>query len=132
MAQPSPSLDRLKETLTGSDAFSLAALHVMTSLTGSALLALAVALGRMTPEEAWEAAHVDEDWQISQWGEDAEAAARRKNRWRDFEAAARLLRFVAGFVQMKSSCPDLIRASMPLRFSMLQRYWNGLPGQARQ
>src|SRR3989337_468194 len=91
IAQPGASLDRLKETLAGSDAFSLAALHVMTSLTGSALLALAVALGRMTPEEARGAAHVDEDWQISQWGEDAEAAARRKNRWRDFEAAARML-----------------------------------------
>jgi chaperone required for assembly of F1-ATPase len=89
--QPRASLDRLKETLAGRDAFSLAALHVMTSLTGSALLALAVALGRMTPEEAWEAAHVDEDWQISQWGEDAEAAARRQNRWRDFAAAARAL-----------------------------------------
>ncbi|MEX1060069.1 MAG: ATPase, partial [Methyloceanibacter sp.] len=91
IAQPGAPLDRLRETLAGRDAFSLAALHVMTSLTGSALLALAVALGRMTPEEAWAAAHVDEDWQISQWGEDAEAAARRKNRWRDFEAAARML-----------------------------------------
>ncbi|MGH6802677.1 MAG: ATP12 family chaperone protein [Methyloceanibacter sp.] len=89
--QPGASLDRIKETLAGRDTFSLAALHVMTSLTGSALLALAVALGRMTPEAAWGAAHVDEDWQISQWGEDAEAAARRKNRWRDFEAAARML-----------------------------------------
>ncbi len=91
VAQPQASLDRLKAKLAGRDAFSLAALHVMTALTGSALLALAVALGRMTPEEAWEAAHVDEDWQISQWGEDAEAAQRRENRWRDFEAAARLL-----------------------------------------
>jgi chaperone required for assembly of F1-ATPase len=91
IAQPGASLDRLKAKLAGRDAFSLAALHVMTSLTGSALLALAVALGRMTPEEAWDAAHVDEDWQISQWGEDAEAAQRRKNRWREFEAAARLL-----------------------------------------
>jgi len=91
VAQPAASLDRIKETLAGSDAFGLAALHVMTSLTGSALLALAVVLGRMTPEVAWGAAHVDEDWQISQWGEDAEAAARRKNRWRDFEAAARML-----------------------------------------
>ncbi len=91
VAQPAASLDRIKETLAGSDTFSLAALHVMTSLTGSALLALAVALGRMTPEAAWGAAHVDEDWQISQWGEDAEAAARRKNRWRDFAAAARML-----------------------------------------
>ena len=57
------------------DPWSLAALHVMTGLSGSALLALAVALGRLTPEEAWAAAHVDEDWQIGQWGEDEEAKA---------------------------------------------------------
>ena len=85
-----------RETLLGRDAFSLAALHVMTALTGSALLALAVAQGRLTPEAAWEAAHVDEDWQISQWGEDAEAAERRKNRWRDFAAAAQGARAGAG------------------------------------
>lgn len=91
VAQPQASLHRLEETLTGRDAFSLAALHVMTALTGSALLALAVAFKQMTPEDAWKAAHVDEDWQISQWGEDAEAAERRKNRWRDFEAAATTL-----------------------------------------
>jgi chaperone required for assembly of F1-ATPase len=91
VAQPPASLDRLKETLAGRDAFGLAALHVMTALTGSALLALAVAERRLTPEEAWAASHVDEDWQISQWGEDAEAAERRKNRWRDFEAATRTL-----------------------------------------
>jgi chaperone required for assembly of F1-ATPase len=91
VAQPEASLGRLKQALAGRAAFSLAALHVMTALTGSALLALAVAEGRLTPEEAWEAAHVDEDWQISQWGEDAEAAQRRKNRWRDFAAAARTL-----------------------------------------
>lgn len=96
VAQPSASLDRLKATLAGRDGFSLAALHVMTSLTGSALLALAVAFGLMTPEAAWKAAHVDEDWQISQWGEDAEAAARRKNRWRDFAAATRFERLLRG------------------------------------
>jgi chaperone required for assembly of F1-ATPase len=91
VTQPQASLDRLKERLAGRDGFSLAALHVMTALTGSALLALAVALGRLTAEEAWEAAHVDEDWQISQWGEVDEAAARRANRWRDFAAAAQML-----------------------------------------
>ena len=63
----------------------------MTALSGSALLALAVAEARMTAEEAWQAAHVDEDWQIGQWGEDAEAAARRAAHRRDFAAAARLL-----------------------------------------
>jgi chaperone required for assembly of F1-ATPase len=94
VAQPEASLDRLRQALLGRDGFSLAALHVMTALTGSALLALAVAQGRLTPEAAWEAAHVDEDWQISKWGEDAEAAERRKNRWRDFAAAAGALALV--------------------------------------
>jgi chaperone required for assembly of F1-ATPase len=91
VAQPKASLDRLEGAIRGRDPFSLAALHVMTALTGSALLALAVALGRMTPQQAWQAAHVDEDWQISQWGQDQEAAERREARWRDFAAAARLL-----------------------------------------
>jgi chaperone required for assembly of F1-ATPase len=91
VTQPQASLGRLKDWLAAQEPFGLAALHVMTALSGSALLALAVAGGRMTAEEAWKAAHVDEDWQISQWGEDAEAAARRAARWRDFAAAARSL-----------------------------------------
>ena len=94
VTQPQASLDRIKERLLGFDAFNLAALHVMTGLTGSALLALAVALGWLTPEEAWKAAHVDEDWQISQWGEDAEAVERRARYWRDFDAATRLLQLL--------------------------------------
>lgn len=68
----------------------LAAVHVMTTLTGSAILALAVVLGRLSTEEAWAAAHVDEDFQIRLWGEDAEAAARRAGRWQDMQAAARV------------------------------------------
>jgi chaperone required for assembly of F1-ATPase len=89
--QPPTSLDAIKKRLNEFDPWSLAALHVMTGLSGSALLALAVALGRLTPEEAWAAAHVDEDWQIGQWGVDEEAKVRRANRHRDFAAAARLL-----------------------------------------
>jgi chaperone required for assembly of F1-ATPase len=92
VAQAESSLAEIRKRLEGLDAFSLAALHVMTSLTGSALLALAVALERLTPDEAWKAAHVDEDWQISQWGEVAEAKTRREARHRDFQAAARALR----------------------------------------
>ena len=69
----------------------LAALHVMTTLTGSALLALAVEMGELDVEEAWVAAHVDEDWQIEHWGQDFEAVARRANRKRDMLAAVRLL-----------------------------------------
>lgn len=73
------------------DAFRLSALHVMTSLTGSALIALAVDAGELTAEEGWAAAHVDEDWNIAQWGEDAEAAKMRAAKKRDMLAAVRLL-----------------------------------------
>jgi chaperone required for assembly of F1-ATPase len=89
--QPPASLEQIKKHLKKFGTWSLAALHVMTGFSGSALLALAVALGRLSPEEAWAAAHVDEDWQISQWGEDEEAKERRENRRRDFAAAARML-----------------------------------------
>ncbi|WP_108683453.1 ATP12 family chaperone protein [Methyloceanibacter sp. wino2] len=89
--QPEASLAALRAEIEALDALKLAALHVMTTLTGSALLPLAVARGELSPEAAWDAAHVDEDWQISQWGEDAEARQRRKNRKADFEAAAKLL-----------------------------------------
>jgi len=94
--QPRASLDALKHRLESFDPWSLAALHVMTGLTGSALLALAIALQRLSPEEAWAAAHVDEDWQISQWGLDEEARVRRENRRRDFTAAARMLTLAQG------------------------------------
>jgi hypothetical protein len=59
------------------------------TLTGSALLALAVASrGFLSAEAAWQAAHVDENFQAERWGADAEAVARREARWREFEAAA--------------------------------------------
>ena len=69
----------------------LAALHVMTTLTGSALLALAVDFGALDAETAWNAAHVDEDWQAQQWGHDSEAVSRRAHRKRDMMAAVAML-----------------------------------------
>ena len=69
----------------------LSALHLMTNLTGSALLALAVDFGELDAEAAWNAAHVDEDWQAEQWGHDAEEVARRAARIGDMLAAAALL-----------------------------------------
>jgi len=68
--------------------FRLAALHGMTTLTGSLVVALAVALREMEVEAAWAAAHVDEDFQMAAWGADAEALARRETRFVDIRAAA--------------------------------------------
>ena len=73
-------------------ALKLGALSVMTTLTGSVLIALAVARAHVTAEEAWAAAHVDEDCQARFWGADADAIARRQRRWQDMAAAADLFR----------------------------------------
>ncbi len=77
--------------------FALASLSMMTALTGSVLIALALTDGELSLDDAWRAAHVDEDFQIRQWGEDREAKARRDLRFADMAAAAefwRLLRTV--------------------------------------
>jgi chaperone required for assembly of F1-ATPase len=95
VAQPRAATAAVERALAELDAFGLAAHHVMTTLMGSALLTLAHARGRLTAEEAWAAAHVDEDWQIGQWGEDAEAEARRDRRWAEMQAASRMLALLA-------------------------------------
>ena len=91
VVQPDAAKAAVARALEEYGGFALAALHVITTLTGSVLLALAHARGHLTAGEAWAAAHVDEDWQISKWGEDAEAKARRQRRWADMQAASRML-----------------------------------------
>jgi chaperone required for assembly of F1-ATPase len=92
VAQPPEALAAIGAGLDAyDDPVALAALSVMTTLTGSALLALAVARGFLSAEDAWRAAHVDEDFQAERWGADTEAIARREARWREFEAAATVL-----------------------------------------
>ena len=89
--QPARALQAVRAALRSvEDPFALAALQVMTNLAGSVLIALAVARRRLSAEEAWRIAHVGEDFQIAQWGEDEEAKARRAARWREFEAAGRV------------------------------------------
>ena len=71
--------------------FELAAYHSIMTLTGSALIAMMLARRATPPESAWLAAHVDEDYQIEQWGHDAEAQARRAARYAEFMACCRFL-----------------------------------------
>lgn len=90
--QDSEALAVIRLALEDYDPLSLAAIHTVTTLTGSAVIALAVAARALTPEAAWTAAHVDEDWQMSQWGKDEAALERRETRWREMAAAALVLR----------------------------------------
>jgi chaperone required for assembly of F1-ATPase len=93
--QPDAAIAAARAAFPG-DPWSIAALHVVTTLTGSALLALALAHGVREPAEIWTAAHVDEDFNIEHWGLDEEVAARRAARAVDFEAATRILNAMTG------------------------------------
>lgn len=87
--QPPETVRALTEAVAAvTDPFHLAALHTLTTLSGSLLIALAVLRGDLSPDEAWAAAHVDETYQAAIWGRDAEAEARLAARRAEFEAAA--------------------------------------------
>lgn len=92
--QPPAAIASVRCVLDRLDALSLAAAHVLTTLTGSAILALAHVEGHLTLEEIWAAATVDERWQSEQWGSDAEAEARAAERLAEATAAARCLRLL--------------------------------------
>ena len=93
VAQPEGTLSAIAAAIESFDEpFRLAGLSLATALTGSALIALALAESALDVDAAWGAAHVDEDWNILKWGEDAEAQRRRTRRFADFRAAGLALR----------------------------------------
>lgn len=89
--QPPSTLARLRQAIEDEPLFPLTAMNAIMSITGSGLLALAVRHHLLAPEDAWVAAHVDEDHNISQWGEVSEITERRAKRRKEFDAAVRLL-----------------------------------------
>jgi chaperone required for assembly of F1-ATPase len=74
--QPPQALAALRHALGNFDAFTLGALHVVGSITGSTVLALAVADGFLSGPRAFELSRIDETYQAEKWGEDAQAAKR--------------------------------------------------------
>lgn len=91
VGQPAATLARLREAFAAYPIFALAALWPLVSLSGSAIIPLAMAEGALDCADGWAAAILDETFQAEQWGEDALAAASRADRRHQFEAAARFL-----------------------------------------
>ncbi|MGH6724925.1 MAG: ATP12 family chaperone protein [Pseudolabrys sp.] len=94
-AQPDEAIAAARKKIPA-DLWQLCAVSSITTLTGSALLALALNEGGIAPDDAWAAAHVDEDWQMSQWGRDDAALERRAERKVEFDAAVMVLRLSRG------------------------------------
>ena len=74
IAQPSASLARLRAEVDTLDAWEITGFHDLVQLTGSLVLGLAVARGKLDADAAWSISRVDERFQSEQWGEDEEAA----------------------------------------------------------
>jgi chaperone required for assembly of F1-ATPase len=89
--QPDHAVAAARAALPG-DPWTIGALHAATTLTGSALLALALFHGVRDTPEIWAAAHVDEDWNLEQWGSDDAVLTRRAARFKELEAVALVLR----------------------------------------
>ncbi len=88
--QPDVALERTSAAIPR-DPWRLGAVHAMTTLTGSALIALAVLARRLDTAQAWSIAHVDEDWNMEQWGQDGLALERRAFRFTEMRAAGQVL-----------------------------------------
>ncbi|WP_157879120.1 ATP12 family chaperone protein [Pararhodospirillum photometricum] len=91
VAQPEPTLARLRSVLEGLDLWALTATQALAAAGGSVGLALAVGGGRLSAEEAFTLAHLDDLFQVERWGDDAEARARREALAADMSAAHRFL-----------------------------------------
>jgi chaperone required for assembly of F1-ATPase len=91
VAQPGEAMAAARAKIP-TEPWRLGAVSAIATLTGSALLALALERGALEADAAWTAAHVEEDWQMSQWGSDQLALERRAYRHDEFAAAVTVLR----------------------------------------
>lgn len=77
-AQPDDAINAIENALRNKSAETLLALKTATSITGSAVMALALWKRGFEPEDIFEASRVDECFQEEKWGVDEEAKAREK------------------------------------------------------
>lgn len=89
--QSAEALAALRGALGDFDAFTLGALHVIASITGSTVLALAVADGFLSGPQAFQLSRIDEIYQAEKWGEDAEAAKRAAALAHELDKAVELI-----------------------------------------
>ena len=94
--QPAEATASLRAAAAAHDPLALVALHELTVLSGSLVIALAVSAEEIDAEEGWRRSRIDEDFQAVQWGEDSEAAAVAALKRADFLAARRLMDLMRG------------------------------------
>jgi chaperone required for assembly of F1-ATPase len=91
VAQPSDAVARLREAVAAHGDLALSALYNLTHISGSLVIALAVAEAHLPADKAFAAAQLDELYQVERWGEDLIATHRHQSIKRDIDAGARFL-----------------------------------------
>ena len=81
----------LAKAVAALDDWTLAGLQPLVTITGSLVLALAVASGRLTPAQAFAISRIDEDFQAEKWGVDDEARERVENLAAEIEIAGKFI-----------------------------------------
>ena len=89
--QPADAVTRLRDAVAVHGDLALSALYNLTHISGSLVIALAVAERHLSAADAFAAAQLDELYQIERWGEDPIAAKRHEGIRHDIEAGARCL-----------------------------------------
>jgi chaperone required for assembly of F1-ATPase len=89
--QTPDALLALRQALEELDAFALGAVHVIASITGSLVLALAVAEGAANGAQVFQLSRIDEVYQAEKWGADVEAVKRTTALARELDKAVELM-----------------------------------------
>lgn len=93
--QPAASLAQLRAALDPMTAFQISAFHDLVAISGSLILALAMARGRINAAQAFDLSRIDEHWQAEQWGADAEASALEQSKAAALQDALTFFQFAA-------------------------------------
>lgn len=91
VSQPTAALARLRRVVEAHSDMALSALFNLTHISGSLVIALAISDGRLSAEDAFATAQLDELYQIEKWGEDPIATKRHEGIRNDISAGARFL-----------------------------------------
>lgn len=90
VTQPANAVEALRARVAALSPWELTALSEFVTLSGSLVLGLAAMSGQPSAR-LWPLSRIDEQWQIDQWGEDAEEAARVAVKAAAFAQAERYL-----------------------------------------
>ncbi len=91
LKQPAAALDNLRAVVAGFADPELTALVSAMQASGSLVIALALVRGRVDADTAFELSQLDESYQMERWGDDEEAADRRRRLREDIRSAAAFL-----------------------------------------